>query len=47
MTTLHSREGAIRAGDDGIWRMEDGHTRLKENVEFLYADNRMVSSTDL
>ena len=35
------------ASDNGRWRTEEGHTRLKVKASFFYSDNRMMASTNL
>ena len=35
------------ASDNGRWRTEEGHMRLKVKASFFYADNRMMASTNL
>ena len=43
----HPERQKIRTRNDGRWREERGRTWLKLQAAFLYADNRMVSSTNL
>ena len=43
----HPEGRTIRASNNGKWRTEEGHTRLKVKELFLYADKRMVASTNL
>ena len=31
--------------DDGLWRAEEGHTRLTAKTDFYYVNNKLVDST--